>query len=81
MAYRIQESEELILEDSILGLEKDILPEKDNGSEVCEPSYKHTCELTEELKHREGVTAIEAGPYHRFNVGVDGPATVLIVYD
>lgn len=65
---------------SIAGTSKDSIPSVIKV-DVNDPTYKHTAELTEELMHREGVTAIEAGPSHRFSIEVDGPATVLIVYD
>lgn len=42
--------------------------------------YK-TCELVEELKEREGVTAHWAEPYEDKELNVTGPALVLIVVD
>ena len=42
--------------------------------------YK-TCELVEELKEREGVTARWAEPYEDKEFSVAGPALVLIVID
>ena len=40
-----------------------------------------TCELVEELKKREGVTAHWAEPYEDKEIKVTGPAQVLIVID
>ena len=40
-----------------------------------------TCELVEELKLREGVETILAGPYESQKVLVEGPAVVLVVTD
>ena len=52
-----------------------------NKDDIKEPTFKETCDMLKELKNREGVTAIETGPYSKFKVTVDGPATLLIVYD
>ena len=40
-----------------------------------------TCELVEELRQREGVETILAGPYESQGVLVEGPAVVLVVTD
>lgn len=40
-----------------------------------------TCELVEELRQREGVETILAGPYKSQEVLVEGPAVVLVVTD
>lgn len=40
-----------------------------------------TCEIVEELKEREGVTAHWAEPYEDKEFSVAGPALVLIVID
>lgn len=40
-----------------------------------------TCELVEELRHREGVEAQWAEPYKDLEVKVNGPANVLVVID
>ena len=45
------------------------------------PSNVKTCELVEELKQREGVETVLAGPYESQKVLVDGPAIVLVVTD
>lgn len=40
-----------------------------------------TCQLVEELKKRDGVTAHIAEPYKDFEITVNGPANVLVVID
>ncbi len=40
-----------------------------------------TCELVNELKEREGVTAFWAEPHNDKEIKVNGPALVLIVID
>lgn len=40
-----------------------------------------TCELVEELKHREGVEVHIAGPCAKLILNVDGPAVVMSVID
>lgn len=40
-----------------------------------------TCELLEELKAGEGVSVVQAEPYERKKVELEGPAVALIVID
>lgn len=40
-----------------------------------------TNDLVEELIQREGVDTIEVNPYEDKTISVNGPATILIVYD
>ena len=40
-----------------------------------------TCDLVEELSHREGVEVHQAEPYKDMTVNVNGPAVVLVVTD
>jgi len=40
-----------------------------------------TCDLVEELKHREGVKTEYAEPYQDKTVTVNGPAVILTVID
>lgn len=44
-------------------------------------SQVKTCELVEELKKREGVTAEYAEPYQGKEITIDGPACILVVID
>lgn len=40
-----------------------------------------TCDLVKELIKREGVKRIEAEPYEKKEILVEGPAVVLVVID
>lgn len=40
-----------------------------------------TCCLVEELKSREGVKGLAAGPYEEKEISIEGPAVILIIRD
>ena len=49
--------------------------------EVNTLSVYETCELVEELKKRDAIETTIIKPDERWQLHVDGPAVVLVVYD